>query len=209
MMYAAEYIMRKRVRHGIEGRQGWLADSRDEVLPCLDPVEQLEQQHPEHNVGDVVVAVVDDLLQQVLADPIRSTVRVRESVTSQDGVLRPWRGTTFDAAEEHRLSFGGEVPVRVEHIGDLQQVPVDGYDASTSSIIAVQQFVHCHRLLIVSRIEVAIAVPRSDTLISNKTTSRATKNKRPIRERRAYPAICAPVANPRRADRRRSMTRAQ
>ena len=59
-----------------------LARACHEVLPSVDPIEDLEQQNPQDRVLGVAVAVVDHALQQVLTDPIRGSVGIRESVPS-------------------------------------------------------------------------------------------------------------------------------
>src|ERR1022692_941529 len=92
----------------------------DKQLPGLDPVEDLEQQDAEHHLVRVLRPGVDHLADQVLRHPVRSPVHAGELVPHQDRVVGPRGGHPRCPAVEDPLPFGGELPVHVETLGDLE-----------------------------------------------------------------------------------------
>src|ERR1019366_9025670 len=87
----------------------------DEALPRRDPVEELEEQRAESDLGCRLIAGVLHSADQVLAPTIRRAVGVREPVRCDHWVVGPWRRITPHATHERVLAFASEAPVRVEH----------------------------------------------------------------------------------------------
>src|SRR5690242_16308988 len=61
----------------------------DELLPCRDSIKDFEKDGSEEKVGRRPFAVILNVTNQVLADPIRCTVSVGEAVLCEDWIFCP------------------------------------------------------------------------------------------------------------------------
>ncbi len=113
-----EFVEGAGVPFGVKGRDGGFINRVGEVLPRVGAVEDLEKQRSKDRVRGVSRFVVDDVVEQVLADSIRGAVGVREPVALKYRVVGPGGGLVESSAEEDFLAFSGEFPVRPEHFGD-------------------------------------------------------------------------------------------
>ena len=80
--------------------------------------EELEEEDAEDYLGWLSgeVVSVDHVPDQVLADPVRDAVCVRESMPTKDRVVSPWRQPALQPAKVDALPFAGEPPPSVVRI---------------------------------------------------------------------------------------------
>jgi hypothetical protein len=85
--------------------------------PGVYLVEELEQQGAEEDVRLITrkIVAVNDILDQVLTDPVRRTVSIGELETLQDGIIRQGACDPVKPAKENALPLCRKTPVSIEH----------------------------------------------------------------------------------------------
>ena len=121
--------------HGIIGGEtvvleGDRAERAFEELPGFNLVEQLEQQDTKEQLARRVgqVVAIDDMSDEILADPVRRAVGIGEFVDRQHRSLRPGSRLAPHAPEEHRLPLGGESPIAFVDLRYLRRREVAQHD---------------------------------------------------------------------------------
>lgn len=87
----------------------WSETSHD-VLPCVDPVERLEQQGPQEQCLNTRGGIRVRQPDQILAYPVRGAEGVREPVRRQYRVVRPGADLTAQPPQVDALALGCEPP---------------------------------------------------------------------------------------------------
>ena len=111
----------------VKGRDRRFPNMAYKVFPGFDPVEYLEQEHSEHGIRPIVHVAIDHSLKQILANPVRGTVGVGETIRSKYliGGPRPW--LAVKSSHEYVLTLGGKIPVLAEHFGYFHTVAIDNH----------------------------------------------------------------------------------
>ena len=65
------------------------------------------------------IVAIDDVPDQILADPIGGAIGVGELVDREHRIAGPGAHLAARAPEEHRLAFGGEAPIALIDLRDL------------------------------------------------------------------------------------------
>ena len=93
------------------------ADVIFKSLPCLNPIENFEQQSPKENFLRVLRSFdpIMNFQDQILAYTVGSTIRVSEPVVLEDRIGGPPTNPTAQPPIEDRLPFGGKTPIGVEN----------------------------------------------------------------------------------------------
>jgi hypothetical protein len=100
---------------GGQGPQGTCQE-----FPRLNLIEQLEPECPEEDFLGMLAAIVNDVPDKVLADPIRGPVGVGEAMPLKDEVVTPGGRRAVQTAEENVLSLDSKPPVGVKDCGRLE-----------------------------------------------------------------------------------------
>src|SRR3990167_2654187 len=103
-----------------------LAESVLKQLPRLDLIEELEQQSTKEHFGQRLreIVAVDHMPDQVLADTIRSAIRVCKFVDRDHRIGSPRRWIPLQPLAEHVLPLHGESPVAIEYRRHLDRQQV-------------------------------------------------------------------------------------
>src|SRR5262249_39275550 len=85
-----------------------------EALPRCDAIEDLEKQNPKDDVFWCVIARIDYVSNQELADTVRGAIRVREAVRREDSIGGPGGRLCANTTKKNLLTCVRETPVRFE-----------------------------------------------------------------------------------------------
>jgi hypothetical protein len=85
-------------------------------LPRLDPIEELKQDRPKEQCSVILWAILLYLLDEKLTDAIRSAVRIRETETLQNAILRPWWRGPHCTRKEDALAFRRKPPEGLKNL---------------------------------------------------------------------------------------------
>lgn len=99
------------VQIAIKTLPGRCAASVGQFLPCLNAIEELEENCAKEDLFWNLRAAVDDVADQVLADSVRCTIDISESMCAEDLVCCPGRITPCHSLHEHMLALSCKAPV--------------------------------------------------------------------------------------------------
>jgi hypothetical protein len=94
----------------------YLAKRLSKQFPCVDPIEDLEQQNSEEQLPWGLWPVIDNIPDEILRNPVSRTVRIGKAVRLQDRVSGPRGRCPRKSPEEDRLAFSRKPPVCIENL---------------------------------------------------------------------------------------------